>query len=219
MRYWDHPHAYGDKPDTETRCVTEVGSSPRVWGQVIVAMATLACGQDHPHAYGDKHQKMTNDQTGKGSSPRVWGQESPYTQISLLNRIIPTRMGTRIILISLLVTTKDHPHAYGDKAVLMGFTVLRTGSSPRVWGQGYYGRKWYYRLRIIPTRMGTSYLTCIVYVAQEDHPHAYGDKYKFPMTEYEEEGSSPRVWGQETIIQISQKGCRIIPTRMGTSIS
>ena len=112
------------------------GSSPRVWGQVIVAMATLACGQDHPHAYGDKHQKMTNDQTGKGSSPRVWGQESPYTQISLLNRIIPTRMGTRIILISLLVTTKDHPHAYGDKIFLPLFYINTQGSSPRVWGQG-----------------------------------------------------------------------------------
>ena len=52
------------------------GSSPRVWGQVIVAMATLACGQDHPHAYGDKAGDVPEEINEKGSSPRVWGQVS-----------------------------------------------------------------------------------------------------------------------------------------------
>ena len=29
----DHPHAYGDKTQTDYISMTELGSSPRVWGQ------------------------------------------------------------------------------------------------------------------------------------------------------------------------------------------
>ena len=64
--------------------------------------------------------------------------------------------------------------------------------------------------------MGTRFLLAVVSVPVWDHPHAYGDK---PMTEYEEEdikGSSPRVWGQESLYPSSCKRSRIIPTRMGT---
>ena len=93
------------------------------------------------------------------------------------------------------------------------------GSSPRVWGQAPYGLCRSFRFRIIPTRMGTRWLAVINQAVNEDHPHAYGDKYKKVFGRDDIKGSSPRVWGQETIIQISQKGCRIIPTRMGTSRS
>ena len=70
-----------------------------------------------------------------GSSPRVWGQVGKSRSEWENLRIIPTRMGTRIILISLLVTTKDHPHAYGDKSGKLTNFRIKQGSSPRVWGQ------------------------------------------------------------------------------------
>ena len=70
----DHPHAYGDKTADVPLLSIILGSSPRVWGQVVcitlflyglriipTRMGTstrfLQCGkqlQDHPHAYGDK---------------------------------------------------------------------------------------------------------------------------------------------------------------------
>ena len=70
----DHPHAYGDKLFHLLFSFTSRGSSPRVWGQVFIAvfipcisriiptrMGTSQIGKgkngykwDHPHAYGDK---------------------------------------------------------------------------------------------------------------------------------------------------------------------
>ncbi len=70
----DHPHAYGDKLNSSSSHGLTLGSSPRVWGQVIICkldngniriiptrMGTsvpiftrAAAHTDHPHAYGDK---------------------------------------------------------------------------------------------------------------------------------------------------------------------
>ena len=52
--------------------------------------------QDHPHAYGDKWIEEQNETYEKGSSPRVWGQETAICGDILTDRIIPTRMGTRL---------------------------------------------------------------------------------------------------------------------------
>ena len=71
---WDHPHACGDKSDVGYADVVQVGSSPRVWGQVLKKGADITAEriiptrvgtswqdrikiqlkQDHPHACGDK---------------------------------------------------------------------------------------------------------------------------------------------------------------------
>ena len=50
----DHPHAYGDKSSSASVCSSEIGSSPRVWGQVVFMFVFLLYVMDHPHAYGDK---------------------------------------------------------------------------------------------------------------------------------------------------------------------
>ena len=65
-------------------------------------------------------------------------------------------MGTRKTKSAKRDCTRDHPHAYGDKAIGSKFNGFVQGSSPRVWGQA---RK-------------VSYDVIIV----RDHPHAYGDK-------------------------------------------
>ena len=73
----DHPHAYGDKTMANECQAPEVGSSPRVWGQVIYPLSSssfdriiptrmgtrqnmyisYAYERDHPHAYGDKQRR------------------------------------------------------------------------------------------------------------------------------------------------------------------
>ena len=65
--------------------------------------------------------------------------------------------------------------------------------------------------------MGTSRLVDLEKIADEDHPHAYGDKKPVTADYSPDAGSSPRVWGQDPTVIIAQKACRIIPTRMGTS--
>ena len=50
----------------------------------------------------------------------------------------------------------------------------------------------------------------------QDHPHAYGDKLYSIVVPLDENGSSPRVWGQDDVIDRNKNPVRIIPTRMGT---
>ena len=93
---------------------------------------------------------------------------------------------------------------------------MGNGSSPRVWGQGILTNSGATVQGIIPTRMGTRVFVNICIKNTEDHPHAYGDKPSDSLAILKLEGSSPRVWGQETVSQIGKTQVRIIPTRMGT---
>ena len=151
----DHPHAYGDKCITFCRFYADIGSSPRVWGQdadtdskfdnirIIptrmgtraTAPASVIIWQHHPHAYGDKGGTTTPQYSSVGSSPRVWGQASKIARKKADERIIPTRMGTSLLIFDHTLTCRDHPHAYGDKYLKYPISYANTGSSPRVWGQ------------------------------------------------------------------------------------
>ena len=132
----DHPHACGDKTTIVNAVISGCGSSPRVWGQERFQVAavnkiriiptrvgtsdswsvTVHAYEDHPHACGDKEQPQSDDGLGRGSSPRVWGQVSRDMMRDFDGRIIPTRVGTRLIRIKSSSATQDHPHACGDKS-------------------------------------------------------------------------------------------------------
>ena len=73
------------------------------------------------------------------------------------------------------------------------------------------------RIRIIPTRVGTSEKSTVQVIVARDHPHACGDKYAFNFLLSELLGSSPRVWGQVFYRHFYLLTSRIIPTRVGTS--
>ena len=135
--------------------------------------------RDHPHAYGDKYSPDAFSRLVDGSSPRVWGQVSKVVLLLPSRRIIPTRMGTRVVFHVCYKTIGDHPHAYGDKFVYRSLVLYHKGSSPRVWGQASRIFQNLLFIGIIPTRMGTSEIDIIGTEQIEDHPHAYGDKLKF----------------------------------------
>ena len=87
------------------------------------------------------------------------------------------RMGTRSYLKTALRPVLDHPHAYGDKKLTPSCVVCLRGSSPCVWGQEKSLNDDNISVRIIPMRMGTSYIRYARHTKAQDHPHAYGDKY------------------------------------------
>ena len=95
--------------------------------------------------------------------------------------------------------------------------VIVIGSSPRVWGQVVCMTLFIYGLRIIPTRVGTSWNNISIVKFAEDHPHACGDKVDMWRTSLKIPSSSPRVWGQGQKSTSSHRRRRIIPTRVGTS--
>ena len=111
---------------------------------------------DHPHACGDKLLLDLVAITFRGSSPRVWGQDDNNGKLTVANRIIPTRVGTRNVRITSEFRRKDHPHACGDKLKPISTNFVPPGSSPRVWGQVTRYLHMLKDSRIIPTRVGTS---------------------------------------------------------------
>ena len=131
-----------------------------------------------------------------GSSPRVWGQDLNSILIKQIIRIIPTRVGTSNYCKTKNACVRDHPHACGDKEGEYKDFYKQKGSSPRVWGQEEKQMARRRMTRIIPTRVGTSFISSSKTAAYADHPHACGDKctdYIYTATVL---GSSPRVWGQ-----------------------
>ena len=149
---------------------TRVGTS-----ETLKAIAKMY--KDHPHACGDKFEQRKDTLSIPGSSPRVWGQETGTRILIVWQRIIPTRVGT-----SFFALGNIYPSA---------------GSSPRVWGQVKLSTSATFEYRIIPTRVGTSLAITPQGLTKRDHPHACGDKVSVSGVKYTEEGSSPRVWGQE----------------------
>ena len=91
------------------------------------------------------------------------------------------------------------------------------GSSPRVWGQDFRPEGRGLKPSIIPTRVGTRHYPANLSKTAGDHPHACGDKSSLSFLAKEEQGSSPRVWGQALATSSSSYGRGIIPTRVGTS--
>ena len=73
------------------------------------------------------------------------------------------------------------------------------------------------KIRIIPTRVGTSLKQQKLRHKERDHPHACGDKVLYDRWAVGYTGSSPRVWGQVISSRLSRETHRIIPTRVGTS--
>ena len=192
------------------------GSSPRVWGQVpllewkynlkriiptrVGTSSVYRCRNgifgDHPHACGDKLIPARRNVALKGSSPRVWGQVIDDTSLPLNLRIIPTRVGTRFVLVLYSPFGRDHPHACGDKHCLLLSQRREGGSSPRVWGQDFLMPYVLTLPRIIPTRVGTRCHYSRLSKSRRDHPHACGDKRLLVRSFRPTRGSSPRVWGQ-----------------------
>ena len=171
---------------------------------------------DHPHAYGDKWLSKYDKNMAWGSSPRVWGQGVRSIPSPVRIRIIPTRMGTSTRRTDRRKSGEDHPHAYGDKSLCFEVLALVSGSSPRVWGQGYSVPMSIQETRIIPTRMGTRIISSLGFPIAWDHPHAYGDKIILTTKHILIRGSSPRVWGQVYMTKKLDFIHRIIPTRVGT---
>ena len=153
------------------------GSSPRVWGQgnclfcakcryriipTRVGTSSIHGSRysstwDHPHACGDKRRARAEALKQRRSSPRVWGQVDRHTCYLCCQRIIPTRVGTRLTKNGYLSDEFDHPHACGDKTVSAVPLLISILSSPRVWGQDTIQQISQRLLGIIPTRVGTSH--------------------------------------------------------------
>jgi len=129
-----HPHACGELGVTLRRLTFQGGSSPRMWGTLVITMSSanrigfipthvgnsirviLVVRQSmvHPHACGELFPASSN------LSPPFW--------------FIPTHVGNSILRIVLYPGREVHPHACGELRRTGVLLVTPGGSSPRMWG-------------------------------------------------------------------------------------
>ena len=234
-----HPHACGDNAAVPTSTNVNVGSPPRVWGQLgsrsvfmgrfrftPTRVGTTSTGPRashpvpvHPHACGDNPLDLAPHVRRDGSPPRVWGQLENQHAMTANGRFTPTRVGTTVRKTGDRASRSVHPHACGDNRVTIAHELAHGGSPPRVWGQLV---RWGYGalgLRFTPTRVGTTWHGHGTSSRVSVHPHACGDNDRMAATSSAVGGSPPRVWGQRLWAALGGSGRRFTPTRVGTTVA
>ena len=92
-----------------------------------------------------------------------------------------------------------------------------SGSSPRVWGIQQLESDERQRLRFIPTRVGNTVSRLRHFSPRSVHPHACGEYDKQAGRRLVPYGSSPRVWGIQSLCRMGEPLARFIPTRVGNT--
>ena len=129
-----HPHACGEHALPHSMGVTFDGSSPRMWGTLLMIVfgifiarfipthvgntrgivSELAPVTVHPHACGEHGNAALACSNHHGSSPRGWGTPLPTLQQQTDQRFIPTRVGNTFNLWRYWIDISVHPHTGGE---------------------------------------------------------------------------------------------------------
>ncbi len=130
-----HPHAYGERSYRFGLIFFLIGSSPRIWGTVLIRgmscyvlrfipthmgngnslPSNTCCNAVHPHAYGERTIFIDCIIINFGSSPRIWGTVGFMRLILRDGRFIPTHMGNGDNKCEPCTLGPVHPHAYGER--------------------------------------------------------------------------------------------------------
>ena len=210
-----HPHACGEYIKLQARFISELGSSPRVWGirgkqysdDVKERFIPTRVGNTpksgsraticsvHPHACGEYLIVQRRAWSEDGSSPRVWGILPRIRLLRLTTRFIPTRVGNTSTDQFAREFGAVHPHACGEYSLRALAIEPSSGSSPRVWGIQGYPQSYRASSRFIPTRVGNTTVPLSTLIPTSVHPHACGEYGHIRGECAHFPGSSPRVWG------------------------
>ena len=212
-----HPHACGEYDGQSDESRQFVGSSPRMWGILVVIKLHAArvrfipthvgntrakagapvMPSVHPHACGEYLFLGLLHGHIAGSSPRMWGIPPWLTAWMRARRFIPTHVGNTSSMSSVGMQNAVHPHACGEYY----FRVLEpgsyVGSSPRMWG--------------------IQALKRLKALLKPVHPHACGEYYGDKFLCGKHGGSSPRMWGILKEISYETIYPRFIPTHVGNT--
>ena len=190
-----HPHGCGERGVYQGSIGQFNGSSPRVWGTLILLFRVstnkrfIPTGVGnaktdrrpairvwvHPHGCGERRNALGDAFLFAGSSPRVWGTRGFYLGGLRLPRFIPTGVGNALYPARSRIGTAVHPHGCGERAGVDG-RVVETG-------------------RFIPTGVGNALSSGRLESAGSVHPHGCGERSTQDTTSKLAAGSSPRVWG------------------------
>jgi len=232
-----HPHARGERVLPVAELDQAVGSSPRPWGTrprrsgrrdhhrfipTPVGNAAWRCSAPrrwpvHPHARGERADYASQAVQSSGSSPRPWGTPADQRWRSVAARFIPTPVGNARGADAQKRSAPVHPHARGERHVVVSATAATSGSSPRPWGTHAVAQELLDVLRFIPTPVGNAFFAPVRADRLTVHPHARGEREGAPETPLDWRGSSPRPWGTQLLGVRAEPLGRFIPTPVGNA--
>ena len=126
------------------------GSSPRMWGTLLLAFVRLRSNRFipthvrntgvlcvrvwvdavHPHACGEHRRSLCPGVGRCGSSPRMWGTHPYEDKRTLIWRFIPTHVGNTFCCYKYPLHYPVHPHACGEHGLFWYLVGLLTRFIP-----------------------------------------------------------------------------------------
>ena len=230
-----HPHVCGEIPLSGLTRHSNVGTSPRLWGdsstqinqsaragyiptsvgrfQLDAKMVTVWAV--HPHVCGEILLNVCDLGRVNGTSPRLWGDSKTGHIRHHWKRYIPTSVGRLPGQRANRREQPVHPHVCGEIDPVYDRDKYEEGTSPRLWGDFRVRCLVSRRCRYIPTSVGRLE---VVRSGRGDlpvHPHVCGEISESPRSSSDQSGTSPRLWGDYTPLNCWRKGGRYIPTSVG----
>ena len=150
----DHPRVCGEHYSSECGRGNWQGSSPRMRGAPVLALAaphkvgiipayagstnaTLTFSvipRDHPRVCGEHIISSWRFVAMPGSSPRMRGALRDADLVELLVGIIPAYAGSTFQAMTQTLFGRDHPRVCGEHSIMPSSETFEPGSSPRMRG-------------------------------------------------------------------------------------
>ncbi len=132
-----------------------------------------------------------------------------------MGRFIPTGVGKTIPRRTVNLMDAVHPHGCGENGPQSDEHYPGHGSSPRVWGKHWFKPSPVMGPRFIPTGVGKTSDPRISSATPPVHPHGCGENHPRRLDNYNQHGSSPRVWGKQIALCHARGARWFIPTGVG----
>ena len=172
---------------------------------------------EHPHGRGEKRSSNLACSSAFGTSPRAWGEADEDVDDAPVARNIPTGVGRRPAGVPRPFRRAEHPHGRGEKSACQVGMIAKNGTSPRAWGEGPAPALQDRPLRNIPTGVGRSIRPVQSRSSHAEHPHGRGEKQAGSARDTMSLGTSPRAWGEASLLGGWGLARRNIPTGVGRS--
>ena len=88
----------------------------------------------HPHSRGEHAAWLDGYIAGWGSSPLAWGAHAMHFIRSASPGLIPTRVGSTVLVLVRGCLGWAHPHSRGEHVWWVPMLTRAEGSSPLAWG-------------------------------------------------------------------------------------
>ena len=132
---------------------------------------------------------------GRGSSPRMRGALSLDDDMDRVAGIIPADAGSTHYPYGYYIDDEDHPRGCGEHPVRPDARGGHGGSSPRMRGAPQKQEQGLSLPWIIPADAGSTIVIAKATQGTGDHPRGCGEHMAITTTQFDREGSSPRMRG------------------------